>query len=150
MYLLGEECSGNLLKAALTHDLEEGLTGDIPAPAKWDGGNVLDALEAKVRKYYEIPCPELSDLERGYLKAADFLDACLSCLEQRMLGNQFVDIVFERLKQYADPGAEQDFDARFWDLYVNICTAYYGQGYASILSRKMKGNDYWLKCFAAK
>ena len=92
--VLGERCSGNLLRAALCHDLEEGVTGDIPAPAKWECGNTLEALEARVREGYSIPMPELTEEEQRWLKAADFLDATFTCLEQRLIGNTFVDSIF--------------------------------------------------------
>ena len=92
--VLGERCSVNLLKAALCHDLEEGVTGDIPAPVKWEYGNQLEALEARVREGYDIPTPELTEEERRWLKAADFLDATFTCLEQRLAGNTFVDSIY--------------------------------------------------------
>ena len=91
---LGPFCSINLIKAALCHDLEEGVTGDIPAPAKWACGNTLQELEAKVREAYNIPFPDLTETEQQLLKAADFLDATMTCLEQRLMGNLMIDSVF--------------------------------------------------------
>ena len=95
-----ERCTANLLKAAICHDLEEGLTGDIPAPAKWASGNVFEELEHRIREFYKIPHPELTEEELQLLKAADFLDCSLTCLDQRMMGNRFIDNVFENLDRY--------------------------------------------------
>ena len=92
--LVPEECTSKLIEAVLRHDLEEGITGDIPAPVKWRCQGIIDEMESATRESYGIPSVDLSDRESKLLKAADFLDATMTCLEQRMLGNTMIDTVF--------------------------------------------------------
>jgi hypothetical protein len=98
--VLGENVSVNLLKAALCHDLEEGLTGDVPAPVKWAIGNTFEELERRIRVFHDIPFPGLNGEEQHQLKAADFLDCAMTCLMQRKMGNSLIDTVFENLVEY--------------------------------------------------
>jgi hypothetical protein len=101
---LGVDCSSALLRAALQHDLEERHTGDIPAPVKWFLGTSarteIHVLEKAIREHYDIVFPELTDRERNLLRAADFLDAVFSCLEQRLMGNTLLDCVFMAYSDY--------------------------------------------------
>lgn len=100
--IFGELCTSNLLRAVLQHDLEECITGDIPAPSKllirkaFD----LDILEAEIRDFYEIHYPTLDSDEKLILKAADTLDGVMTCLEQRLNGNTSLDWVFDNYRQY--------------------------------------------------
>jgi len=122
---LGPACSANLLKAALCHDLEEGITGDIPAPAKWACGNTLEALEAKVRATFGIPFPELTAEEQDYLKAADFLDATFTCLEQRLMGNTLIDSVYFAYQRFEkERRLLAKLSGPMLALWVNIQQAY--------------------------
>lgn len=123
--LLEERCSANLLKAALQHDLEEGCTGDIPAPVKWEAKDLVDSLEERIRKFYEIQVPTLTEEEIRYLKAADFLDAVMTCLEQRRLGNRFIDRCFENYKRYAERSNLCSVDIKAEKLWTKISQAYY-------------------------
>jgi len=93
-------CSMNLLQAALLHDLEEGETGDIPAPTKMICRDI-SRLEQAVRNFYDIESPKLTDIEILQLRAADFLDNAFICRDQRMMGNQFIDWVFDKYLKYS-------------------------------------------------
>lgn len=93
VYLLsGETPSAALLMAALSHDIAECRTGDIPAPAKRSLGiseqfatyenRVLD--EAGVPPWRESLCEQ----ELRILKFADTTELVLFCLREMSLGNR--------------------------------------------------------------
>ena len=92
--------SSELLQAAILHDMEEGTTGDIPAPVKWQLGGLSD-LETSVREHYQMEMPPLTDEEKRLLKAADYLDGVWTCLDQRLMGNRMIDNVFSNYEAYA-------------------------------------------------
>lgn len=143
--ILGDKLSVNLLKAALLHDLEERITGDIPAPVKWEAKGLIGALEERVRDHFQIPEPGLTDEEVKYLKAADFLDAVLNCLEQRLLGNRFIDDCFDNYERYAE---KCDFMLVHQDVYSiwgKVRSAYHIEK-ARTMNPMMKvgsGGDFW-------
>jgi 5'-deoxynucleotidase YfbR-like HD superfamily hydrolase len=92
-WLLRGAASANLMKAALTHDMAEQFTGDIPAPAKWASDELQDALhklEEKFEIYEEMPSYPITKHEMEVLKAADMLDLVLKCAEEMMMGNDTV------------------------------------------------------------
>ena len=122
--LLGDKCSANLLRAALQHDLEEGITGDIPAPVKWEAGEMLTKLEDRIQEHYEIKVPPLTVEEYQYLKAADVLEAVMTCLEQRRLGNTFIDNVFVRYESYIRDSQLFEFNLPALRLWYSISGAY--------------------------
>lgn len=97
------DCSANLLRAAIYHDLQEGITGDIPATVKWDASeefrNHLNGLEQQVRETYRFTYT-LTEIERRQLKAADVLDGMFTCLEERARGNMEADGPFEAWESY--------------------------------------------------
>lgn len=96
---LEPEASGNLLRAALFHDLPERETGDTPAPTKWANGDLkraLDVAESAVKHSYALHV-DLTDEERMVLKWADYLDAALTCLDELQMGNRTLGPPFSRL-----------------------------------------------------
>lgn len=99
----GDLCSSELLQAALTHDLEELITGDVPAPVKWYIGDVekWEQLEARIRRYFHIHHSVLTDEEYRMLRAADFIDATMTCLEERVRGVIEMDWCFDSYRRYA-------------------------------------------------
>jgi len=118
-----------LLKAALFHDLEEGVTGDIPAPVKWEvGRGVLEDLERRIRNHFEIVDPYLTEDEKKLLKAADFLDACFSFLEQRLMGNTLIDTVFLNYVKYEQTDHLLDCAPTMRKLYHALLGAYEQSG----------------------
>lgn len=94
----GVQCSAELLKAALFHDLPEHKTGDVPATAKWGSPPLkalMDELEEDIIEEYGLQV-ELTHEEKIILKYADSLELVLYCLDQMRLGNKNAKIVASR------------------------------------------------------
>lgn len=92
------EAHAELIKAALTHDLPEIVTGDIPATAKWrhpELGKIENEISAKFRSEYGIQYV-LSETEHSILKWCDMMELVLWCLEDVQLGNSYAAEVVER------------------------------------------------------
>lgn len=88
--------SATLLLAALTHDLSEQFTGDVPATAKWESPELKEALDRMERKYDKAWAPTLliTGYEQKVLKQADMLDLCFKAMEEVKMGNwQFKPIL---------------------------------------------------------
>lgn len=87
--LEGGKPSSALLMKALTHDLAEQYTGDVPSPAKRalgirkEFGEVEEALLATVEFSIEV-----TPREEQVLKLADCADGMLFCARERMYGNK--------------------------------------------------------------
>jgi len=82
--------SVTLLMAALTHDLAEQVTGDIPYPTKRRLPGLkaaVDTLEDEILAAYELRF-ELLPRERRTLTLADSLDGMLYCASEAALGNR--------------------------------------------------------------
>ncbi len=119
-----------LIKAALYHDLAELETGDTPANVKWRSPELtseLDRMEKVVNVERGIHIDDLTDDEVNWLKFADTLAYCLFSLEERKLGNQNMDIVFERgiarLTHYAIPQTNTEvceLIRQLSDLYAGV------------------------------
>lgn len=96
------------LMAALTHDLAEHKTGDMPAPTK----RGLEAFFPGFReKYGELENDllvnaeldwehALSSKERRWLKLADAMEGALYCVRERSMGNKLIAPVFANFRQY--------------------------------------------------
>jgi 5'-deoxynucleotidase YfbR-like HD superfamily hydrolase len=88
--------TATLLMAALTHDMAEQFTGDIPATAKWDSPELkqaLDKMEAKYDRHW-FNTNVVSSYEQRVLKQADMLDLCFKASEEVRMGNyQFKPIL---------------------------------------------------------
>lgn len=82
--------SGALLSAAVTHDLSEGVLGDLPATTKWRNP-ALQAewhkLERDVDTALGLPMDQLNEQDSASLLLADALEGLLFCREQLRLGN---------------------------------------------------------------
>jgi HD domain len=104
------EPSMDLIKAALYHDLAEYDTGDTPANVKWKFPMLLASLEnAENEVSYNLGIfANLDDREAIWLKVGDTLEYLFYALEQRLLGNINMDIVFTRgcARLLKDPYAE--------------------------------------------
>ena len=100
---LDHEPSAKLLTAALLHDIEEGITGDTPAPAKWKFPELRAALvSAEVWALRELGLSEieLNDAEQLILKWADSIELVLYCNRKIKTGNQAYGIVHANILQY--------------------------------------------------
>lgn len=99
--LLGEKTSVGVLMAALTHDLAEHKTGDVPAPAKRtlgireSLGEVEDALLDSVYLGFALtPCEQMA------LKFADAADGTMFCIRERRLGNIGITVAYNNFYGY--------------------------------------------------
>lgn len=123
------DCSAELLKACVQHDLEEGVTGDLPATLKWALGDEahdeVNKLEERVRNKYKIEYA-LTEKEERLLKAADFLDGVWTCLDQRMAGNRAIDCAFECYAVYESKNPWMlEVSDKMKQLWMEIRGAYY-------------------------
>lgn len=104
--------SSRLILAALTHDLAEIETGDIPATAKWASPRLceeLSEMEGKFGRTHELPEP-MSYKEDAILKWADTFELCLYAQYQINKGNEYaVEILnngLEHLRKKGFPTTE--------------------------------------------
>ncbi len=77
-----------LLLAALTHDLAESVTGDIPAPMKWKSQRLREALREQ-EAIFEIDkgiAFGLTTKEQAILEWSDFFELCLYLQHQGRMG----------------------------------------------------------------
>jgi len=104
-----EPPSGELLLAALTHDLAEIETGDVPAPMKWNDQDLSDSLYdagTKFDREHGIVF-DLSDQEYQLLQWADTFELILFCAAEINMGNKAIVSTYNRgkirLKSYGFP-----------------------------------------------
>ena len=93
--------SAALLRAALLHDLPEVVTGDVPAPAKWDNAALSAALDMAEQAFHEAhgTADVMSALtleEHDLLKFADMAELVLYTLAEAALGNRAALVVARR------------------------------------------------------
>ena len=84
-----------LLKA-LTHDVAEKRTGDMPAPTKWNNPELareLSIVEKGIEKELGVDY-DVSPEEKEFFKQSDLFELLLYCVNQRSLGNTNVNVVF--------------------------------------------------------
>jgi 5'-deoxynucleotidase YfbR-like HD superfamily hydrolase len=99
---LWPDASGDLIRAAMHHDVVETLTGDTPAHAKWafpELGRVIHAVEGLLHIQYGLNVP-LNSVDVLRLKLADLAELCITAHEQMLLGNRTFKIVFLRGTEY--------------------------------------------------
>jgi 5'-deoxynucleotidase YfbR-like HD superfamily hydrolase len=92
----------NLLRASLTHDLHELVSGDSPATAKWQSVKLAEALEDMEQQFnglYDIN-HNLSEYEVRVLKWADVFELVLYCAHQEYLGNRYATTIKNRGLDY--------------------------------------------------
>lgn len=86
----------NLVRAALTHDLAEYTTGDLPYPVKMDNPELKDEL-GEIEERFEAEhglAFHLTEYEMRVLKWCDMAELCLWCLEDIRLGNKNANVPF--------------------------------------------------------
>lgn len=85
------ECSVTLLKAALTHDLHERATGDMPSTAKWKYPKLAEAM-AEAEAHWNSDRGfnwELTQSERNVLQFCDYFELMLWSYEELSMGNRY-------------------------------------------------------------
>jgi 5'-deoxynucleotidase YfbR-like HD superfamily hydrolase len=100
--IAGGNPSKQLLMAALTHDIGEQFTGDMPAPAKRAMGirESFGAVEEEALNALGLSFP--TDQNDTYiLKLADALDGMLFCITERTLGNVGIERAYNNFRGYA-------------------------------------------------
>ncbi len=95
LLLTGGTCSQQLIVAALTHDMGEYHTGDIPAPTKRvmpkDVQHKIEKMEyVAVERIHPTLCIELTTDEQQLLTLCDRLDGLLKCIDEVRMGNTHV------------------------------------------------------------
>ncbi len=90
--VLYPNCTSNLLKAAILHDMEEFYTGDMPADTKRALGlrQVFADYGDQIRIKEGIPMPFLTEWEQVRLKFADMLQGALFCIWELEAGNKHI------------------------------------------------------------
>ena len=95
-----EEMSTVLLQAALTHDLAESVTGDLPYPVKLGSAalsSILDKIEGEFEDRHLIRV-ELNATEAHWLKWADMFELALFCKSETDMGNKAMGFMLTRAK----------------------------------------------------
>lgn len=95
------DCSMQLLQTAVTHDVTEAETGDIPFLVKRlhpEVKTVFDKIEHHQESILNIAhnC-DLSDEDRRRLKVADYVESMIYCVRQAELGSRTMTMVVDRL-----------------------------------------------------
>lgn len=103
--LTGHHPSAKLLRHALHHDVAEGITGDVPATAKWRFPPLslgMRFAEYKIARQHTWLSSEtdLSNSDLYVFKWADMLDFLLECYDEHLLGNRNVEACFLRGMEY--------------------------------------------------
>ena len=92
--------------AVLSHDKPERLTGDIPAPAKWQGGwfdrTQYADLEDEILRGTGFKWDDLSLEEELWLTFVDSCEFYLFCLDQEMMGNKTLSRTKQLIFRYVD------------------------------------------------
>jgi len=112
---------------ALTHDIAELYTGDIPAPVKWDNPalvKALKAIEIDYEKRLNINYSrKLLPKEAILFKQADMFELLFFCMRQRKMGNTNMNTVFSNGVEYL---ANQDLNKRGSNLLGKLIEEYGG------------------------
>lgn len=109
---------GRVLLAALTHDLAERLTGDIPSDAKWENKDLdraLMRLEKEYNKAHEIEF-KLTEKEQSILEWADMFEGLLWTDHEIQMGNSRMMLIHQRYRSWFQPGCFPTSEAKqLWD-----------------------------------
>jgi 5'-deoxynucleotidase YfbR-like HD superfamily hydrolase len=96
------DCSMKLLMTAVTHDMTEAETGDIPFLVKRqhpEVKTVFDKIEHHQESILNIPHnSDLDEEDRRRLKVADYVESMLYCIRQAELGSKTMNLVMDRLE----------------------------------------------------
>jgi 5'-deoxynucleotidase YfbR-like HD superfamily hydrolase len=113
--------SKQLLMAALTHDLGEQFTGDMPAPAKRAMGirESFGIIEEQALSTLGLSFP-LDQRDTYILKLADVLDGMMFCTTELRLGNVGIRAAYNNFRGYAVSVLNSsDIDRTIFDLVVD-------------------------------
>lgn len=102
LVLLHPNPHGQLLKAALLHDLGEYKSGDIPSTTKSatpEMAKICDDLQTQFFADLQIPVPELHPQDELALIIADKFDFAMWAYYEFLRGNTLTKIYLERTKQ---------------------------------------------------
>lgn len=105
VHLIDPDARKEVLLAALTHDLGEVLTGDVPSPFKQmlsrEAAKEIDILEKNAVGSHGLNYAErLSPGEYKLLKFADCFDGLAFCLEEKRRGNTTLQSVGDKYVTY--------------------------------------------------
>lgn len=97
------EASPNLIFAALTHDLAEHVTGDLPSPIKRQLGigEQFGQLEEELMETVGL-VTDLDESEKRTLKVADIFSGITFCTRELELGNRNIRPILNRYVSYAE------------------------------------------------
>lgn len=88
----------------LTHDVPEGIVGDIPAPALRHVEGMSESLkkiEARINHRHGLPAEtDLSTEDYAKVKACDRLEFWIWCSEQVAMGNQYAYDAMGEMENY--------------------------------------------------
>lgn len=85
---------GPILVWALSHDLEEAITNDIPTPAKKRLKGSIDFFQMKAvgeDNFWPIDTDEMDETDFQIVKLADLLDAAVFLQRETQLGNNMME-----------------------------------------------------------
>ena len=102
LQFLEPNVSKQAILRALTHDVAELFTGDVPAPVKWDNPDLVEVLK-RIEDKYESDIGieyELTPQEIALGKQADMFELLVFCVRQRRLGNTNMNEVFSNGVEY--------------------------------------------------
>ena len=92
--------SKDLIMKALTHDVTEAYTGDMPSPIKWSHPEFKEILNRVEEEYEEVLGIDqyniISDEEKILYKQADMFELLFFCMKQRRMGNTNMNKVFSK------------------------------------------------------
>lgn len=104
MIITGGQVRAELLMAAMSHDMGEYKSGDVPSPSKKAMGEEakasFDALENAAMKIIHESVNPISDWEYLLLKTCDNLDGLLKCIEEKRMGNYTIEECGENYASY--------------------------------------------------
>lgn len=118
--------SAELLKAAALHDMPERVTGDVPAPIKWqcpEIGRELAKLESRIFQAvleYD-PMSRITTADHLWIKAADSFDLWLTCCDYWYRGYHFCEDYMRALEREilnAEPNMLPATIKAYWDEVV--------------------------------
>lgn len=122
-YILEENVSSQLFKAALDHDVSEYWLGDMPHPTKKAFPQLYEifkAVEDKVMMDNELTQPGLTNKEKICLLAADWLEAAVFGARQTYMGNNYGFTIMEAIFQAMKTLDSAVLPQRAKDLWIEL------------------------------